>query len=189
VIATSPGDGARGPPPRGRWSMCLKVDSPARWTSSSVPVGGPGCWALLLTTAMPATAAAKAALRTAARRFIRVSFRSRTTRSGPGDHSQVAPTTRRPPRVALPTRVAASAALTARPGRARRAASVPRYAAAVPRGARRADQPRQLPPSARGVRRSRPPGSSSRPASFATCALAAGVSIFELARIMGTSRA
>ena len=82
---------------------------------------------------------------------------------------------------------------TARARGARRAPAAPRHAAPVPGAERRAAQPRQLPPPRVGDRRSRPPATA-RPAriydlrsTFATDALAAGVGVHALARIMGTS--
>ena len=85
------------------------------------------------------------------------------------------------------------AAVAARARRARRAAAAARHAAAVPGPRRRAAQPRQLPPPRmgagdRGGRASRDPARIyDLRSTFASNALAAGVDVFELARVMGTS--
>src|SRR5262249_16881596 len=82
------------------------------------------------------------------------------------------------------------AALASRVGRARRAPAAARHAVPVSRAGGRADPPQHLPPArvggrGRGVRR-RCAGADLRPA-LASNALAAGVTVFELARVMGTS--
>ena len=86
----------------------------------------------------------------------------------------------------------AGAALAACARRARRDPAAARHAAPVPGRRGRAVRPRQLPPPRvgagdRGVRRRTPARIYDLRSTFARNALAAGVIVFELARIMGTS--